>query len=245
MTKQERLIQEWKDAKSRTIEARTAWQDGKLAADELRKKLAEAIKAEEEIEEEIYTGKSSRPLIDAAEARGGRREEEESADERQRGPTVPLPRNGEPARDLNTLTNGKPRLWTAADLDRELEAACYPSGGPKPTPWKTYRDMGGITDAQIEAVLRQLWGSGGYLFTQPDQTEIGHTTRGGSRPSFWMGARKSIDTSPDLTGQPLVDRVRAVIDIPPFAVTEADLARIAAEDAAAKRASGKRKAVKA
>ncbi|MHB8736263.1 MAG: hypothetical protein ACYC6M_13260 [Terriglobales bacterium] len=134
------------------------------------------------------------------------------------------PDDPEPARDYDTLTNGKPRPWTAADLDREVEAACYPVSWLGPNPWKTYRDLGGITDVQIEAVLRQLWGGGGYCFSQPDPAQHGHTTRGGNRPAFWMGARRATDAPPDLSGLPLIARVRAVLDLPRFTAAEADQA---------------------
>ena len=88
MNRVERLVAELREAAARVTEARLAWEAGRLHVAELRARHAEALRAKEEIEEELLTGQSRRPLIDAAEAAA---EAEDTADEHQRGPTAPAP----------------------------------------------------------------------------------------------------------------------------------------------------------
>jgi hypothetical protein len=104
--------------------------------------------------------------------------------------------------------------WMTPDLDAALQAACYPVQfrGSK-SPWPALEEHG-CDDAKILEVLRAIWGAG-YLFqvrSGPDK--FGHTTAGGPVPKFWIGARKSKDAPPQLSGLQLADRVRTVLDLP-------------------------------
>jgi hypothetical protein len=109
-----------------------------------------------------------------------------------------------------------PVQWTSADLEAELEDACYPPGFTGPgSPWADLREHG-CDDRKILEVLRQIWPAA-YRFDHLAAGSVGRTVHGGPTPAFWIGARKSTDwkvAPPTLEGLLLAARVRRVLEIP-------------------------------
>ena len=78
------LVDELKAAHKRIASATEAVNDAKGILADKKKTLAEALRARDEIEQELVNPGKARPLLAAAEAA-------ETADELQRGPTAPVP----------------------------------------------------------------------------------------------------------------------------------------------------------
>lgn len=241
MSYEKELFLELRDARKRYSEALAEENEAHARHQELRKKRRESLRAIEEILMEIETGCSGRPILDRINSRAS--PAEETADERQRGPTAapapappaePGPKARARARarasvhklppggsaELKAALDGQaadpagPLPWVTADLERELEAAIYPAWARgEDSPWPTYRAIGAISDSQILEVLRSLWPSR-YRFERAGSGH-GHTVHGGVSPAFWIGPRRTETMNrPTLEGAALVHRVRGLLDLP-------------------------------
>jgi hypothetical protein len=100
----DRLIVELRIAVEAKSECDLAIAEARAALASARSNARTAASAVDEIQQELITGRSSRPLLDAAEARSSS-VEDESADERQRGPV----RREVVIRDHEVISDGKPK----------------------------------------------------------------------------------------------------------------------------------------
>lgn len=97
MTTDHAILEELRQARKSLAAARIAEQDARTIVSERKAARMKAEALIEEICSEIETGRSGRPILDHINGRSGKgserpEEEDESADERQRGPTVREPR---------------------------------------------------------------------------------------------------------------------------------------------------------
>ncbi len=79
--------------------------------------------------------------------------------------------------------------------------------------WELLRQQG-CDDAKILEVLRDTWPSSPVYTLTKEPGMIGRTIRGGATPAIWIGARKTKDQTPTLSGIELADWVRRVFKIP-------------------------------
>ena len=139
MSREHALIEELRAARRTLAATRTAEQDARAAVHERKADRIRAEAAVEEIVSELETGRSSRPLLDAVHGQAARaatpEPEEESADERQRGPTGgnigpmrPIGPMEPPAiSDGHQATKRPPRKRKTESADRR-EAVISPNG---------------------------------------------------------------------------------------------------------------------
>ena len=224
MSQLESLIRELTAAKRRIRDAQEALDATRVLLAERRKALQDAIRAKEELEDEI-TDPAKRPMA----AIWSRSESDsDSADEDQRGPTDPprpptRPKRRGPAAAAEESAGGDAAAveWTSADLERELESAITAPMGVRTDAWDTFRDLGCVTNIQIAEILRSIWPRGGYAYHagqsrgRNGQRSPGYTIHGFPQPQFWVGPRRHTTMHrPTLESSALVDRVRRILDLP-------------------------------
>lgn len=194
------LIEELRNLRRRlateTIELHTreeALRDQKQEVRDLRNAIDEVL-------EEIETGRTGRPLLDAA--------------SRPADPAPPVEERpgGAPAEHLCDLHGGRP--WTDEELDRLLVHACRHYDRGMAEFWSKATESG-ADDGVILFFLRQRWPNS-RVFVGPDAThqKHGYTIQGSPDPRLWVGPYLGHNHRPTLGGMPLVQTVRRVMGIP-------------------------------
>lgn len=209
-------------------QARIAEQDARTVVSERKAARMKAEALIEEIMAEVETGRSGRPILDQINGRSGKgaerpEEEDDSADERQRGPTVREPRIADhQAVPPAPRKRGRPHKLAAAERP-ELKAISEPGQADVtekppagPGEWTSadlereltaacgwtdpksewgYVKSRGCDDSKILEILRSIWPLSYRVEpgTGPWRGRNGCTIHGGPTPAFWVGVRKSTD----------------------------------------------------
>jgi hypothetical protein len=203
------------------IEARAGYVQAK-------RRLTEADGIIDEILQQIETGKSGRPLMDAIAALNLAAAPEaivngQPATRDELAAAVRSDLAVEESRPDGAVGNGKTavemanqRTYALVEIDKELEDALYPAGheGPK-SPWVSLRELG-ATDSKILAPLGSLWPKSSRMYVPPNRSggKHGYTIQGCPRPGFWMGSYKGLGHQPNLCDLALSGRVRQLLELP-------------------------------
>jgi hypothetical protein len=184
--------------------------DARLVVTAKKAALDRARAAKIELECE-FLGRSKTPLIEYAENRASAEPGPETADERQRGPTVKVGTT-----DRDEIAKGLRAFAADASEPAWRRDAIFPAGDDAPDDWKgwgRHRDAGFISDADVVRELDAIWPE---RITFVDQVGgEGYTTRGGANPALWLGVLGPGKLpAADLEGVELVQAVRKILRIP-------------------------------
>jgi hypothetical protein len=202
MSHNDELIDELRAARLKRQEAREAMNEAEVIFKEKKTRYKQSEALIDEILEEIETGQTGRPVMDAIAARNGTIAPP---------PEMPPERRAEPESlcDLHP-----PGAWTSDELVIELRHALSQSFGYGDAQVRllALRDSGATTDQVVE-ILRKCWPDRPKFVMADVDHPRGYACVGGNRPAFWMGSYAQ-SMRPTFEGDALIYRIRGVLGIP-------------------------------
>ncbi len=179
--------------------------DAEAQARELRAAWRERQKLVEEIQQEVLTGSTGRPILDRCNGAATNGDGASAAAPARSGFDLVTSRPGSVPE-----TNGVgPGVFTGADLFAAVRAAVGWGGISE----RLRAGDRSPTDREILDELGDHWGTSPQQWAHLDKHCKGYRVAGGKVPKFWMGEVARASVGPTLQGDDLVAVVRSVLKL--------------------------------